>query len=57
MLAVHQNDELVLVSGEAQHYRLEERVGQDGEGAWDLVTRLPLADVSGEGGGADRDLP
>jgi two-component system CheB/CheR fusion protein len=48
MLAVHQNDELVLVSGEAQHYRLEERVGQDGEGAWDLVTRLPLADVSGK---------
>jgi two-component system CheB/CheR fusion protein len=47
MLAVHEKDELVLKSGEAQHYRLEERVGQNGESAWDLVTRLPLADVSG----------
>src|SRR5205085_5830309 len=41
-LAVHQQDEVVLRSGEAQHYRLEQRVGKDGAVEWDLVTRLPL---------------
>ena len=41
-LAVHQQDEVVLRSGEAQHYELEKRFGDDGAVEWDLVTRLPL---------------
>jgi two-component system CheB/CheR fusion protein len=41
-LAAHQQDDLVLRSGTAQHYQLERREGPDGE-AWDLVTRLPLS--------------
>jgi len=43
-LAVHQQDEIVLRSGEAQHYKLEKRIGWSGADAWDLVTRLPLVD-------------
>ena len=45
-LAVHQQDEVVLRTGEAQHYKLEERVRQDGVVEWDLVTRLPLMDAA-----------
>jgi two-component system, chemotaxis family, CheB/CheR fusion protein len=43
-LVVHQQDEVVLRTGEAQHYKLEKRVGKDGVTEWDLVTRLPLMD-------------
>jgi two-component system CheB/CheR fusion protein len=43
-LLVHQRDDEVLRSGVAQHYQLEQRTGGDGLEAWDLVTRLPLAD-------------
>jgi two-component system, chemotaxis family, CheB/CheR fusion protein len=46
-LSVHQQDDVVLRSGVAQHYQLERRQGADGRDAWDLVTRLPL---SGPGG-------
>ncbi|WP_437509369.1 chemotaxis protein CheB [Sorangium sp. So ce1099] len=46
-LAVHQQDEVVLRTGEAQHYRLEKRLRQDGIVEWDLVTRLPLMDAAG----------
>jgi two-component system, chemotaxis family, CheB/CheR fusion protein len=44
-LALHREDEAVLRSGEAQHDRIERRIGRglEGEG-WDLVTRLPLRD-------------
>jgi two-component system, chemotaxis family, CheB/CheR fusion protein len=42
--ALHREDERVLRSGEAQHYRLERRGSADGPGEWDLVTRLPLRD-------------
>ncbi|WP_437910646.1 chemotaxis protein CheB [Sorangium sp. So ce327] len=45
-LAVHQEDEVVLRTGEAQHYKLEQRVRQDGFVEWDLVTRLPLIDAA-----------
>ncbi|WP_437917117.1 chemotaxis protein CheB [Sorangium sp. So ce302] len=45
-LAVHQQDEVVLRTGEAQHYKLEKRVRQDGAVEWDLVTRLPLIDAA-----------
>jgi two-component system CheB/CheR fusion protein len=42
-LAVHQQDEVVLRTGVAQHYELEKReVG--GAVEWDLVSRLPLTD-------------
>ncbi len=47
-LAVHQQDEQVLRTGTAQHYQLERREGPDGRDAWDLVTRLPLADPEGK---------
>jgi two-component system CheB/CheR fusion protein len=46
-LALHREDEAVLKSGEAQHYKLEQRTGPDGSPAWDLVTRLPLRDPEG----------
>jgi two-component system CheB/CheR fusion protein len=46
-LSVHQQDELVLRSGLAQHYELEQRKTPDGDDAWDLVTRLPLHDAAG----------
>jgi two-component system CheB/CheR fusion protein len=47
-LSVHQQDEVVLRSGVAQTYQLERRVDQDGEEAWDLVSRLPLSDPAGK---------
>ncbi len=45
-LAPHQQDELVLRTGEVQNYKLEKRVGEGGAEEWDLVTRLPLVDPS-----------
>jgi two-component system CheB/CheR fusion protein len=45
-LALHREDEAVLRSGEAQHYRLEKRARADGSIEWDLVTRLPLRDAA-----------
>ncbi|WP_437963007.1 chemotaxis protein CheB (plasmid) [Sorangium sp. So ce119] len=45
-LAVHQQDEVVLRTGEAQHYKLEKRLRPDGVVEWDLVTRLPLMDAA-----------
>jgi two-component system CheB/CheR fusion protein len=43
-LAVHQQDEMVLRTGAAQHYQLEKRRRPDGDVEWDLVSRLPLTD-------------
>jgi PAS domain S-box-containing protein len=43
-LAVHQQDEVVLRTGEAQDYKLEKRERIDGAVEWDLVSRLPLTD-------------
>jgi two-component system, chemotaxis family, CheB/CheR fusion protein len=45
-MAVHNQDEAVLRTGQAQLYSLEKRVAPDGAEAWDLVTRLPLRDGS-----------
>jgi two-component system, chemotaxis family, CheB/CheR fusion protein len=47
-LALHQEDEAVLRTGEAQLYREEKRLDRDGSEAWDLVSRLPLRDTAGE---------
>jgi two-component system CheB/CheR fusion protein len=41
-LTLHQADEAVMQSGEAQHYKLERRVEPEGRTNWDMVTRLPL---------------
>ncbi|HEY6080005.1 MAG TPA: chemotaxis protein CheB [Polyangiaceae bacterium] len=46
-LEAHQQDDVVLRSGVAQHYQLERRTDAEGREAWDLVTRLPLSDPSG----------
>jgi two-component system CheB/CheR fusion protein len=46
-LSVHQQDDVVLRSGTAQHYELEHRKTPDGHESWDLVTRLPLSDAAG----------
>ena len=46
-LALQLEDDVVLRTGEPQHYRLERRPGGDGHEAWDLVTRLPLRDGDG----------
>jgi two-component system CheB/CheR fusion protein len=43
-LALHQEDEVVLRTGEAQLYREEKRAASDGEEEWDLVSRIPLHD-------------
>jgi two-component system CheB/CheR fusion protein len=43
-LALHQQDELVLKTGQAQHYKLEQRTTAQEASEWDLVTRLPLHD-------------
>jgi two-component system CheB/CheR fusion protein len=43
-LAVHQQDEVVLRTGQSQHYMLEERKGEGGTKEFDLVSRLPLTD-------------
>jgi len=45
-MAVHNQDEAVLRTGQAQLYSLERRLAPDGAEAWDLVTRLPLRDGS-----------
>lgn len=47
-LALHHDDEEVLRTGKPQHYKLERRVDRKGDPAWDVVTRLPLADATGE---------
>jgi two-component system CheB/CheR fusion protein len=41
-LELHHQDEEVLRTGEAQHYKLEQRTRADGLPQWDLATRLPL---------------
>ena len=46
-LSAHQQDDVVLRSGVAQHYELERRQMPDGSEGWDLVSRLPLADPAG----------
>ncbi len=43
-LAVHRQDEIVLRTGIAEHYKLESRQEETGELEWDLVSRLPLTD-------------
>ena len=43
-LSMHTADEAVLKTGEAEHYKLEQR----SEREWDLVTRLPLKDAKSE---------
>jgi len=45
-LAVHQQDEIVLRTGVAQHYELERREVSGGGEEWDLVSRLPLTDAA-----------
>ncbi|HET6281415.1 MAG TPA: chemotaxis protein CheB [Polyangia bacterium] len=45
--ALHKQDESILRTGEAQHYRLEARRDGEGGNQWDLVTRLPLRDANG----------
>jgi two-component system, chemotaxis family, CheB/CheR fusion protein len=45
-LAVHQQDDVVLRTGQPQNYQLERRETEDGP-EWDLVTRLPLKDAAG----------
>lgn len=47
-LPEHEQDQAVMRSGQAQNYRLEKRAAQDGSEHWDLVTRLPLEDRSGQ---------
>jgi two-component system CheB/CheR fusion protein len=47
-LVLHQEDETVLRTGDAQLYREEKRAGRDGSEEWDLVSRLPLKDAAGE---------
>jgi two-component system CheB/CheR fusion protein len=44
---VHQDDD-VLRTGVAQHYKLEKRTRMDGLPQWDLATRLPLRGRDGE---------
>ncbi|CAN5920503.1 hypothetical protein BH11MYX4_BH11MYX4_13340 [soil metagenome] len=44
-MAIDQQDEVVMRTGEAQPYRLERRARADGTDDWDLVTRLPLFDA------------
>jgi two-component system CheB/CheR fusion protein len=43
-LAIHEQDEIVMRTGEAQQYKLERRPRSEGGFDWDLVTRLPLVD-------------
>jgi two-component system CheB/CheR fusion protein len=45
-MAMHREDEVVIRSGQPQHYSLERRTTTDGAEAWDMVTRLPLIDRS-----------
>jgi two-component system CheB/CheR fusion protein len=44
-IAIQQQDEIVLRTGEAQDYKLERRPRSNGRVDWDLVTRLPLLDA------------
>jgi len=44
-LLLHQGDEAVLQTGEAQLYSEEMRLDADGTEQWDLVSRLPLRDA------------
>ena len=46
-MLLHRQDEEVLKTGKAQHYKLESRL-RDGVTSWDLATRLPLRDKAGE---------
>ena len=46
-LALHQKDEVVLRTGEAQHDELERHAQPDGSVQWTRVTRLPLRDPQG----------
>jgi two-component system CheB/CheR fusion protein len=43
-MALHREDDVVLRSGQPQHYRLESRTDANGVETWDMVTRLPLHD-------------
>jgi two-component system CheB/CheR fusion protein len=45
-MELHAEDDRVLRTGEAQHYRLEKQTRSDGSSAWSLVSRLPLRDRS-----------
>jgi two-component system, chemotaxis family, CheB/CheR fusion protein len=47
VLALQQQDEIVLRTGRAEHGRLEKRQRADGRVGWDLVTRLPMRDSDG----------
>ena len=47
-LALHKEDQAVLDSGQAHNYRLEQCPWPDGRIEWDLVTRLPIRDPSGD---------
>jgi two-component system CheB/CheR fusion protein len=47
-LLFHAQDEAILRHGETQHYKLERRMGAQGDDEWDLVTRLPLRDAAGQ---------
>ena len=47
-LALHNEDQAVLDSGEAHNYRLEQCPWPDGTVEWDMVTRLPIRDPSGD---------
>ncbi|MBC7974130.1 MAG: PAS domain-containing protein, partial [Myxococcales bacterium] len=47
-LGLHHQDEEVLRTGTAQHYKLEDRTRGDGTPGWDLATRLPLLDKGQE---------
>jgi two-component system CheB/CheR fusion protein len=42
--ADHEQDEIVLRTGKAQNYRLEQRRSEEGGESWELATRLPLTD-------------
>jgi PAS domain S-box-containing protein len=46
--ALHRDDDAVLQSGEAQHFRLERWEASSGAVEWALVTRLPLRDRAGD---------
>jgi two-component system, chemotaxis family, CheB/CheR fusion protein len=46
-LLLHEDDQKILRTGEAQHYTVEKRVEGDGSECWDLTTRLPLHDSHG----------
>ncbi len=47
-LELHHQDDEVLLSGVAQHYKLEKRGRVDDVAQWDLATRLPLRGRDGE---------